>query len=71
MINEKKMIRDIEDLKSTMQPASLEDKLLTGFLTYIKGQKTMDVRDCYFRLRMAKIAVLMTDMGVLYVENFT
>lgn len=31
VIDEKKMIRELEELKSAMQASSIEDKLLTGF----------------------------------------
>lgn len=71
MIDENKMIREIEELRSAIQPASLEDRLLTGFLTYIKGQKPIDVKEYYFRLRMAKTAVLVSEMGALQSEDFT
>ena len=68
VIDEKKMIRELEELKSTMQASSIEDRLLTGFLNYIKGQKVVDAGEYYFRHRMVTVSVLVSGMDILQVE---
>ena len=64
MIDEGKMIQEIEEAKRSVQPASLQERLLDIFLLYIKKQRTLDIQEQYFLLlqrsmmRMRKILLL-------------
>ncbi len=65
MIDEKKVIWELEELKSEMLPESLEDRLLTGFLKYIEGQKIVDAKEYCFQRRLKGMFLLVTEAGVL------
>lgn len=55
MIDRRKMLKEIEQLKVRYQKDTVEDKLLTAFEKYIRHQKTLSESECLFRLRMRRI----------------
>ena len=71
MIDEGKMIQEIEEAKRSVQPASLQERLLDIFLLYIKKQRTLDIQEQYFLLlqrsmmRMRKILLLAVEKGIV------
>lgn len=71
MIDEGKMIQEIEEAKRGVQPASLQERLLDIFLLYIKKQRTLDIQEQYFLLlqrsmmRMRKILLLAVEKGIV------
>ena len=71
MIDEGKMIQELEEAKRSVQSASLQERLLDIFLLYIKKQRTLDIQEQYFLLpqrsmmRMRKILLLAVEKGIV------
>ena len=65
MIDEKKIEREL-NRGIAREPESPQSTLLKGFLEYISRQPVINVREAYFRQRMA--AVMMTDAIRVLVE---
>lgn len=65
MIDRKKIIHELEELKSGYPEGSIEEILLTGFLKYIAGQPKISERECLFRLRMRRVAGVLERRGAI------
>ena len=55
VIDRRKILGEIEQLKAEHQKDTVENKLLTAFEKYIRCQKTLSESECLFRLRMRRI----------------
>lgn len=64
MIDEKKMKREVSRVIAGEEPASPQIKLMEGFREYINMQPLVNVREAYFRQRMAGW-IMMYGMRVL------
>lgn len=58
MIDEKKIKRELNMLLVKEEPQSIQEKLLKGFMEYISRQPVINVREAYFRQRMAVVMKL-------------
>lgn len=68
MIDEKKIKREIDALLVKEESNSPQENLLQGFMEYINRQPVINIREAYFRQRMACLMKVMGLNVVVEVE---
>lgn len=69
MIDEKKMLKELEEIKSNFASSSVEEKVLSEFQAYIRKQKCMEVGELLFLNRMKKVAMIVSEAGIFQIEG--
>lgn len=70
MIDEKKVLKELEEIRSRFTPSSPEEKLLSTFQIYIKGQKRIEAEEILLLNRATKLTtMILSEAGILQVES--
>lgn len=69
MIDEEKILREIEEIKEQYEESSPEKKLLDGFAEYIRMQEKVDIRELMFISRVSDIVVKIVETEKRHAGN--